>query len=46
MTTPSLRGLPGRAARASLNEVNVRRRSALTNPAAEAQDSNILDAGR
>jgi hypothetical protein len=46
MMTPSLRGDSGRVVRASLNEESVRRRSALTDPAAEAHDLNILNAGR
>jgi hypothetical protein len=46
MVTPSLRGFPGRVALASLNEESVRRRSALTDPAAEAQDLSILNVGR
>jgi len=46
MATPYLRGFPGRVAFASLNEASVRRRSSLFDPAAEAQDLNILTAER
>jgi len=46
MIAPYLRGYPGRVALASLNETPVRRRSALTDPAGEAHDLNILNAGR